>query len=226
MATIVVASSKGGAGKTTLAALLGSTAASRGASVTIIDADDNQPLVTWHQDAQRPFDVLSGTDEGSFVSLVDREAAAKDLVLIDLEGAATRIMSRAIMRADLVLIPMQPSRLDAVQAGRTVGLVKQEEEILRQAIPCRVCMTRTGVAVQTRTTKAILSQMAERGIPALRTHLHERVPFRVIWEQRCTLAELNPGEVSGVAQALENAAAFTDEVLELVRTIVSGRAAA
>ena len=44
MPTIALASPKGGAGKSTSAALLGSDLAERGATVTIIDAD---PIIHW-----------------------------------------------------------------------------------------------------------------------------------------------------------------------------------
>ena len=51
MPTIVFASPKGGAGKSTSAVLLGAELARKGAAVTIIDADPNKPLSQW---ARRP----------------------------------------------------------------------------------------------------------------------------------------------------------------------------
>ena len=51
MPTIVFASPKGGAGKSTSAVLLATELASRGGAVTIIDADPNRPVSRW---ASRP----------------------------------------------------------------------------------------------------------------------------------------------------------------------------
>lgn len=47
MPTIVFASSKGGAGKTTAAIVLTSELARQGAAVTLIDADPNQHSAKW-----------------------------------------------------------------------------------------------------------------------------------------------------------------------------------
>ena len=44
MPTIVFASPKGGAGKSTAAVLLGTELAAKGGDVTIIDADPNRPV--------------------------------------------------------------------------------------------------------------------------------------------------------------------------------------
>jgi hypothetical protein len=54
MATIVFASPKGGAGKSTSAVLLATELASRGATVTVIDADPNKPLSQWPKRPGKP----------------------------------------------------------------------------------------------------------------------------------------------------------------------------
>ena len=51
MPTIVFASPKGGAGKSTSAVVLATELAGRGATVAIIDADPNKPVSRW---ANRP----------------------------------------------------------------------------------------------------------------------------------------------------------------------------
>ena len=45
------------------------------------------------------------------------------------------MVSRAIARSDLVLIPMQASAVDATQAARAVGLVREEEQVIGRSIP-------------------------------------------------------------------------------------------
>ena len=51
MPTIVFASPKGGAGKSTSAVVLGCELARKGAAVAMIDADPNHPVSQW---ARRP----------------------------------------------------------------------------------------------------------------------------------------------------------------------------
>lgn len=226
MPTIVVATPKGGAGKSTTSLILGLTLAERGAKVTLIDADDNAPLTTWANGVPRKVRVIGGITDQNFVSILDRESATQDAVIIDLEGVASRIMSRAILRADLVLIPTQASPLDAKEAAKAVALVRQEEEVARRAIPLRITLTRTSEAVPTRATKALVREMAERGVPSLRTQLNERVPFKSVFEYKCALTELDPKKVNGIEPAIRNANAFTDELVDVIKSVVAGRAAA
>ena len=54
MPTISFASSKGGAGKSTSAVLLATELAQRGTTVTIIDADPNQPVQRYRVQAASP----------------------------------------------------------------------------------------------------------------------------------------------------------------------------
>lgn len=226
MPVIVMATPKGGAGKSTTSLVLALTLASRGAKVSLVDADANQPLVRWADNRPRSVRVIGKVTEETFVSMLDQENAARDCVIVDLEGAATRIMTRAIVRSDLVLIPMQPSALDAEQAGRMVGLVRQEQEVFRRTIPLRVVMTRTSEKIPTKTTKRLLANMAAAGVPALRTHLNERVAFKSLFEDKCELTELNASTVSGVPQAIRNADTFTDEVEKLLHALLTQQVAA
>ena len=54
MPTIVFASPKGGAGKSTSAVLLATELAAKNASVTIIDADPNRPVSRWAKRPNKP----------------------------------------------------------------------------------------------------------------------------------------------------------------------------
>src|SRR6476661_7594378 len=144
MPVISIANPKGGAGKSTTALVLGTTLASKGASVSIIDCDPNRPIQSWAAgESKSSVRVLADVTESRIVPVIDEERAARQFVIVDLEGTASRMVSRAIARSDLVLIPMQASAVDAAQAARAVGLVKEEEQVMRREIPFRVLLTRT-----------------------------------------------------------------------------------
>src|ERR687893_469294 len=123
MPVISVANPKGGAGKSTTALVLGTTLASKGATVSIIDCDPNQPIKAWATGSSRSaVRVLSDVTESRIVPVIDAERSERQFVIVDLEGTASRMVSRAIARSDLVLIPMQASAVDAAQAARAVSL--------------------------------------------------------------------------------------------------------
>lgn len=225
MPVISVANPKGGAGKSTAALVLASTLAAKGASVTVLDCDPNQPIAAWGKGQDRPkLKVLSEVSEREIISAIDAESGERQFVLVDLEGTASRMVSRALSRSDLVLIPMQASAVDAAQAARAVGLIREEEQVIRRAIPYRVLFTRTSAAIPTRAEKAIVAEMSRNGIRVLQTHLNERAAYKALFAYRRTLAELDPEKVSGLAAATENANRLAGEVVSVVRQIARGEA--
>lgn len=220
MPVISVANPKGGAGKSTTALVLGTTLAAHGASVTLLDCDPNRPIAAWARgESQTRMKVMADISESQIVSTIDAERAGQQFVLVDLEGTASRMVSRAIMRSDLVLIPMQASAVDAAQAARAVSLVQEEEQVVGRPIPFRVLFTRTSPAIPTRNEKMIIDELRGAGIPVLTTHINERAAFKSLFTYRRTLAELEPALVNGLPAAVENAERLSGEVVELVSSL-------
>src|SRR3954447_9317593 len=125
MPTISFASSKGGAGKSTSAVLLSTELAARGATVTIIDADPNQPVTRWSKKPGKPekLTVISGVTEETLIDAIDEAARKTAFVIVDLEGTASLMVAQAMSRADLVIIPTKGSELDAIEAIKVIKFV-------------------------------------------------------------------------------------------------------
>src|SRR5579871_1146993 len=130
MPTVVFASPKGGAGKSTSAVLLATELAVRGAGVTILDADPNKPVSIWAKRAGCPenLTVIADISERTIIDQIDAAARQTSFVIVDLEGTASLMVAYAISRADLVIIPTQGSHLDAGEAAKAVGLIRQQEK--------------------------------------------------------------------------------------------------
>lgn len=219
MPVIVVANPKGGAGKSTLALVLGQTLSRLGASVTIIDADPNRPIVQWRsgQSTDR-LKVIGDTTESLIIQTIKDERARQQFVIVDLEGTASRLVSRAITRADMVLIPLQASGVDANQASRAVALIQEEEEALDgRTIPFRIVMTRTSPIITTRIERKILRALEAADLPLMTTRLHERQAYKAVFVERLSLHELDPSEVNGLAEAIRNASELTGELVDILR---------
>jgi chromosome partitioning protein len=226
MPVISVANPKGGAGKSTTALVLGTTLASKGATVSIIDCDPNQPIKAWATGSTKSaVRVLSDVTESRIVPVIDTERAERQFVIVDLEGTASRMVSRAIARSDLVLIPMQASAVDAAQAARAVGLVREEEQVINRPIPLRVVFTRTSPQIPTRNEKLIMEELRGSGVPLLATHLNQRTAFQSLFTYKLALDELDPTTVNGLEAAVTNAYRLAGEVIEVVRSI-NGKVAA
>jgi chromosome partitioning protein len=217
--TIVFASPKGGAGKSTSAVVLGCELARKGAAVIIIDADPNHPVTQWARRDGKPetLEVASGVTEESIIDLIESSAAQAPFVIVDLEGTASMMVAYAISRADLVIIPTQGSQLDANEAAKAIRLIRQQEKAFSRQISFAVLFTRTNPAVRPRTLRHIRDQFAAHGVPVLATQMNEREAYRAIFSFGGTVRDLDPAQVSNLDNASTNAEAFAVEVIARLR---------
>jgi chromosome partitioning protein len=228
MPTIVFASPKGGAGKSTSAVVLATELAQRGATVTVIDADPNHPVSQWakRQGCPTTLTVIGSVSEDSVIDAIAEASAKTTFVVVDLEGTASMTVAYAISRADLVVIPVQGSQLDAAEAAKAIRLIRQQEKAFVRRIPYAVLFTRTSTAIRPRTFQHIRNEFAGHGVPAFQTQMHERDAFRAIFSFGGTLESLDPMQVGNVQAAVGNARAFAAEVIAKLREEASQTKAA
>jgi chromosome partitioning protein len=219
MPTIVFASPKGGAGKSTSAVLLATELAERGATVTTIDADPNKPVSRWASRPGKPdkLRVVADVTEDSIIDEIDRAALASTFVIVDLEGTASMVVAYAMSRADLVIIPTQGSPLDAVEAVKAIRLVRKQEQAFRRPIPLAVLLTRTSAAIRPRTLQNIEAEFTAQNVRMFAAQIHEREAYRAMFAFGGTLSGLDPKEVTNIRAAVTNARAFVGEVLALLK---------
>ena len=231
MPTVAFASPKGGSGKSTSAALLGTDLAERGTTVTLIDADPNHPLTRW---AKRPgipkgLMAIESNGEEQLVDAIEDAAKKTAFVIIDLEGTASSAVGVAMSRADLVIIPTKGSDLDAAEAVKAIKFIRFQEKIYRRVIPFAVLFTQTRPAIRPRTQINVETELREQGIPMLGTQLHERDPYRAIFSFGGTLKNLDAKQVREIDTAITDARKFANEVIkrldELDAKPTRGRAA-
>jgi chromosome partitioning protein len=219
MPTIVFASPKGGAGKSTSAVLLACEIAARGATVTIIDADPNKPVSNWAKRPGKPdsLTVLTNIAEDSIIDAIEKAAQQSAFVIVDLEGTASMMVGYAMSRADLVIIPTQGSHLDAAEAAKAIKLVKGQERAFGRSIPFAILFTRTSAAIRPRTLQSIEAEFAQNEIPILKTQIHEREAYRAIFAFGGTLAGLDTSQVTNITSAMLNAHTFAAEVVGMLK---------
>ncbi len=177
MSIITIATSKGGAGKTTTARLILGCLARAGFRVAGIDADFNHTLTDWVRTiAKQPITVEHELDETQIVPLVSRLHENHDVVVVDTAGAATQATIFAIGCADLVLVPVQTSSADVVEAIKTMNLIKSASLMLKREVPARVLLT--AYQPRTKISEHIERQIAKAGLPLMATKVHQLVAFQ------------------------------------------------
>jgi chromosome partitioning protein len=175
---ITIATTKGGAGKTTLARLILGRASFSGLKVAAVDADLNHTLTDWASTAALRLHITARNelDETRIVPLVGELHESHDLVVIDTAGAASQATIFAIGCADLVLVPIAPSSADIVEGIKTMNLIRSAAKMLRREVLARVVLT----AVQPGTNIAdhVEKEVAKAKLPILPTRLHRLVAFQ------------------------------------------------
>lgn len=217
MPTIALASSKGGAGKTTAAIILATELAEH-TTVTVIDADPAGRLFKWSaiSPLKPNLTCVMSKGEKAILDEIDTAAAKTSFVIIDLEGSASRLASFAVGEADLVLVPSGEEQQDADAAIETLAEVQREGRARRREIAAAVVFCRTNAAVKSRLERHIRTEMT--GIASvLETQLHRRTAFSSLHNYGGGLRQLMPAEVNGVDKAISNADAFAAEVVALLQ---------
>ena len=214
MPVISFVSPKGGVGKTTSAVLLGGLLADKGAPVTLIDADPNQPVSSWAKLPGRPENlrVIRDVTQDTVIDVIEEEAQRSTFVICDLEGTASLTVSYAVSRSDLVLIPLQGSHLDAAQAARAVKLVRSTEKAIGRSVPFALFFNRVSTAIQPRTFRHIRDEFEAAGLPVLGATLQEREAFRAIFSFGGTVGGLTAAQASNLPAALANVSDFARAV--------------
>lgn len=211
MPVIVIASPKGGAGKSTASVLLGTELAHAGASVTMLDCDPNGSLTLWSERGEIParINVLSNVGEGDIIRTIRAHDTDGSVVIVDLEGVASRLVSRAISQADLVITPMRATTLDATIGVRALSLIAEEEEALGRGIRHSVVFTMTR-AIRSKQHSGIEASLRGQDVDIIEPALMERAAFSALFEFGGNLRSM-PAQ-GRMAGAIENAEAFAQAV--------------
>jgi chromosome partitioning protein len=175
---VALLNQKGGVGKTTLALHLAGEWARHGKRVIVIDADPQSSALDWSEQRAREglprsFGVI-GLARDTLHREVPDLARNLDHVVIDGPPRVASLMRSALLAADVVLVPVQPSPFDGWASAETLALIA-EARIYRPALAARFvlnrCPARTIIA---RETAELLTRQEP---PALASTIGQRVAF-------------------------------------------------
>jgi chromosome partitioning protein len=191
MRVIVVASQKGGSGKTTLAGHIAVQAERSGhGPVALIDTDPQGSLAKWWnvREAQTPVFIQS-VFSNLFHDLDNARNQGIRLVVIDTPPAVTKCISEVVSYGDLIIAPTRPSPHDLRAVGPTVDIVEGRKKPL-------VFVVNAATARAKITMEAAIA-LSQHGTVAPVT-LHNRLDYAASMIDGRTVMEIDPTGKSAV----------------------------
>jgi len=164
MKTILIANPKGGSGKTTLATNLAGYFANKGKRVLLADLDRQQSSNGWLARRAAALPIIhgcKGVDSRKAIAEVDPHW----LIMDSPAGMHGEKLTAAVKRADLVVVPVQPSAFDMAATQTFIEILHAEKAVRKE----KSYVATIGMRVDARTRAAakLAAFLEQAGFPVL-----------------------------------------------------------
>ena len=193
MKNILIANSKGGSGKTTLATNLAGYFASLGGQVMLTDLDRQRSSTQWLQRRPPEMPLIHTYSPRSKASTLKPEWIITDSPA----GFRDEKLADAVKQADCVIVPIQPSAFDMGATSDFLDRLVEEKAIRKN----KTFVALVGMRVNSRThaAAALANFMEQTGFPIL-TYLRNAQVYATAAEMGVSLFDMRS---SLVAQDVE-----------------------
>ncbi|HFS0852883.1 ParA family partition ATPase [Pseudomonas aeruginosa] len=175
---VALLNQKGGMGKTTLATHIAGELALRGQNVILLDAGPQCSALDWtqrrsQQGLPRLFSAV-GLARETLHQEAPELARRADHEIIDGPPLLAALARSALLAADRVLIPVQPSPYDLWASAEMVNLIR-EAQVIRPTL-------RAAFAINRRVSTTVIGRkaraaLAEQPLSALQAEVRQRIVF-------------------------------------------------
>lgn len=201
---VTVATMKGGSGKSTLASCLAVHWHLRGRRPTLIDADPQRSIMRLAARERALGGVALLEDATEDASNTARRLAhGGGLVIIDTPGFRSKTTLDCLAAADFVLVPVKPSPFDVDRMLDTLSILTDRPDGRQPLFRCLLTQTTRDSVI----ARHIRSELADAGLPVLRSEMTNRVAY-----PEATLWGATPSLISWKGPAAREIAAIAEEL--------------
>lgn len=126
---IVVANSKGGVGKSTIAVHLTAWLHEQGHTVTLADCDTQASSSEWAKEAIADVKSVRLSDPNDILDRLPTLGEQTDYVVADGPGSNTETSRALLLRADLAIVPCKASMLEVRALAQATNVLRQSQDI-------------------------------------------------------------------------------------------------
>src|SRR5947199_2756205 len=126
---IVIADSKGGVGKSTLAVHLAAWLHEQGHRVTLADCDTQQSSSEWIREAMPGVKAVRLANPDIILNDLPPLGQDTDFVVADGPGSNTETSRALLLRADLAIVPCKASMLEVRALAQATNVLRQAQDI-------------------------------------------------------------------------------------------------
>lgn len=192
---VVLATGKGGVGKSTLARALAGYWLSVGASPAMVDADPQGSIISLH-DATGPMGavpVIADPQMETIAATIQELKEGHQVVVVDTAGFRNQTTIVACVAADVVLIPLKAAAEDVREAVAMLELVQQLNATPeRSGRPIKVALVLSMVTPGTVIARQVRRELEKAGYPLLEAEVAQRVAFPELSMRGLTPSVVDP----------------------------------
>ena len=176
---ITLATSKGGAGKSTLTRNLAAHWLNIGMKVAIVDADPQGSIINRHDSNGLLKDIFVVAEPEENVSNLIHELRGRfNYILVDTGGFRNKTTVRALVSTDIAIIPLKPSADDVTGAIETYDLImeiNQTPERINKPIQYRMVITMS--QQNTVIARHVRNELDQQEYKLLKAEMYHRVAY-------------------------------------------------
>ena len=199
VAIVAFVNQKGGCAKSTTAVHYAHWLVQQGKQVLIVDADAQRSSSQWCSRMEPTIEtqVLQSPDD--LLDQLTELAASVDYLVVDGPAGLSEATRAILMRADLAVVPVQPSGIDVQSATDAVRLIKQAQSVRKGPPQAVMFLSRAVKGTKLKTEALDLLEKFTPTIKVLKSVIHQKQVIADSSGQAATVWDLGgqPAKDSG-----------------------------